>query len=48
MNWNLTGLIWIIAGIVVLAWEDALRWTIGIAAIVIGVLWLMMQPRRRR
>lgn len=49
MNINATGLVWIIAGIVVLAWPDAIRWTIGIGAIVVGVLLLLNRsPRRRR
>jgi hypothetical protein len=28
----------IIAGIVVLAWDDALRWAVGIALLVMGIL----------
>jgi len=39
------GILWIIAGIVVLAWPDVIRWTIGIGAIVIGVLQLMERSR---
>jgi uncharacterized membrane protein HdeD (DUF308 family) len=34
----LTGILLIIAGIVVLAWDDALRWAVGIALLVTGVL----------
>jgi uncharacterized membrane protein HdeD (DUF308 family) len=48
MNLNVTGLIWIIAGIIVLAWPDAIRWTIGIGAIVVGVLLLMTRRPGRR
>ncbi len=39
------GVLWIIAGIVVLAWPDVIRWTIGIGVIVIGVLQLMQRSR---
>jgi len=39
------GILWIIAGIVVLAWPDVIRWTIGIGVIVIGVLQLMLRSR---
>ncbi len=39
-GWS-TGIIWIIAGIVVLAWPDAIRWVLGITLIVIGVLTFM-------
>ncbi len=39
------GILWIIAGIVVLAWPDVIRWTIGIGVIVIGVLQLMLRAR---
>ena len=34
----LTGILLITAGIVVLAWDDALRWAVGIALVVTGVL----------
>ena len=37
----LAGLILIISGIVVLAWADALRWVVGIALVVMGVLSIM-------
>ena len=45
MKWSLIGIVWIIAGIVVLAWPDVIRWTIGIGVIVIGVLQLMLRSR---
>ena len=34
----LAGILLIIGGIVVLAWDDALRWAVGIALVVMGVL----------
>jgi hypothetical protein len=43
MKWS--WIIWIIAGIVILAWPDVIRWTIGIGAIVVGVLQLMQRSR---
>ncbi len=34
----LAGILLIIGGIVVLAWDDALRWAVGITLVVMGVL----------
>ncbi len=39
------GVLWIIAGIVVLAWPDVIRWTLGIGVIVIGVIQLLLIQR---
>ena len=47
MRWNITGIIWIIAGIVVLRWPEFIQWTIGIVAILMGIMMqLLPSPRR--
>lgn len=40
-NSVLIGLIAIVAGVVVLAWDDAIQWTVGIFLIVWGVISLL-------
>ena len=35
------GLVAIVAGIVVLAWDDAIQWTVGIFLLVWGVISLL-------
>ena len=44
-GWSV-GIVWIIAGIVVLAWPDAIRWAVGITLIVVGVLSMMSSENR--
>jgi hypothetical protein len=38
MKWSWIGLVWIIAGILVLVLPHLINWLIGIAIIVVGVL----------
>ena len=40
-NDMLLGLLAVVAGVVVLAWHDALQWTVGIFLIVWGAFHLM-------
>ena len=37
----LIGIIAVVAGVVVLAWDDAIQWTVGIFLIVWGVISLL-------
>ncbi len=41
MKWNWIGAIWIVAGILVLVLPHLINWLIGIAVIVIGVLYFI-------
>jgi uncharacterized membrane protein HdeD (DUF308 family) len=38
MKWSWIGLVWVIAGILVLVLPHRINWLIGIAVIVVGVL----------
>ncbi len=41
MKWSWIGIVWIIAGILVLVLPHLINWLIGIAIIVVGVLHLL-------
>ncbi len=40
-NWSWIGLVWIVAGILVLVLPDLINWLIGIAVIIVGVMHFM-------